>query len=68
MNRLILIAGSVVIFHLAALWALQTGLLRRAVQLVVPVQVLSEVITPPAPKPATPPPAAPAPPPKAPHN
>lgn len=66
MNRLLLIAGSVVIFHLAALWALQTGLLRRAVQLVVPVQVLSEVITPPAPRPATPPPAAPAPPPKAP--
>lgn len=65
MNRLLLVAASVVIFHLAALWALQSGLLRRVVQIVVPVQVLSEVITPPAPRPAALEPA-PLPPPKAP--
>lgn len=56
MNRLILIAVSVVVFHLAALWALHTGLLRRAAELVIPVQILSEIITPPAPRPAAPPP------------
>jgi protein TonB len=40
----------VVLFHIAALWALQTGLLRRAVEVIVPVQVLSEFIAPAVPK------------------
>ena len=49
LNRNIAIAGSVVLFHIAALWALQTGLLRRAVQIVIPVEILSEIVTPPPP-------------------
>src|SRR6187549_2574137 len=44
------IVGSVVLFHVAVLWALQSGLVRRAVELVVPVEILSQMITPPAPK------------------
>nr|WP_231402567.1 energy transducer TonB [Caenimonas aquaedulcis] len=32
------------------MWALQTGLLRRAVEVVVPVEMISELFTPPAPK------------------
>lgn len=58
MNRNVVIAGSVVVFHVAALWALQTGLLRRAVELVVPAQILSEFISPLAP-PQPPAPAQP---------
>ncbi|MEP6824001.1 MAG: TonB family protein [Ramlibacter sp.] len=50
-------AGSVVLFHVAALWALQTGLIRRAVEIVVPVAILSEMITPPVPKVEPPAPA-----------
>ena len=49
-RRNVAIATGVVAFHVAALWALQTGLLRRAVEVIVPVEVLSEIITPPAPK------------------
>lgn len=64
-RRNLAIAGGVVVFHVAALWALQTGLLRRAVEAVVPVQILTEFITPPAPKieepVPIPPPPAPAP-------
>lgn len=52
-----LIAGSVVLFHLGALWALQTGLLQRAVAAIVPVQLLSEFIEPPRPKVEPPPPS-----------
>lgn len=56
MNRNVIIASSVVIFHIAALWALQTGLLRRAVELVVPAEILVEFIEPPAPQAVPPPP------------
>lgn len=63
-RRNLAIAGGVVLLHVAALWALQTGLLRRAVEVIVPVQMLSEMITPPAPKPEPP---APQPQPKAPE-
>ena len=58
-RRNLAIAGGVVLLHVAALWALQTGLLRRAVEVVVPVQVFSEIITPPAPKVETPAPVQP---------
>nr|WP_240788708.1 energy transducer TonB [Ramlibacter henchirensis] len=65
------IATGVVLFHAAALWALQSGLLRRAVEVIVPVEVLAQIVEPPQPKidpPAPPPPRpqppAPAPPPK----
>ena len=49
MNRNVIIAISVVVFHVGALWALQNGLLQRAVELVVPAELLSEFIAPPAP-------------------
>lgn len=65
------VAGGVLLAHAAALWALQHGLLRQQPpEIVVPVQVLSEIIPaqpaepaapPPAPAPAPPPPAPPAP-------
>lgn len=61
MNRNVLIAGSVVVFHVAALWALQTGLLRRAVEIVVPAEIIAELIEPPQPK-VEPPPPTPKPP------
>ena len=38
MNRRLAIAASVVLFHMAALWAIQTGLLRRAVEVIVPAE------------------------------
>ena len=66
--RLIAIVSSVVLFHLAALWALHTGLLRRMVDVVVPVMLVSEATlpTPPAPPPpVVKPPEPPPPPPKA---
>ncbi|MDR6215077.1 energy transducer TonB [Paracidovorax wautersii] len=68
LSRNAVIAGSVVVLHVAALWALQSGLLRRAAEVIVPAEVLSEFIAPPAPpappppKPAPPPPPKPAPP------
>lgn len=55
-RRNLVIAGGVVAFHVAAIWALQTGLLRRAVEIVVPVAILSEIIEPPQPKVEPPPP------------
>lgn len=57
MNRNVTIALSVVVFHIAMLWALQTGLLRRAVEVIVPAEILSEFIEAPSPKVAPPPPA-----------
>lgn len=59
--RNVLIAGIVLLLHAAVLWALQAGLVRRAIELVVPVEILSQVVTPPAPK-VEPPPPAPKPP------
>lgn len=50
MDRRIPIVIAVIGFHVLGLWALQAGLLRRAVELVVPVSVLSEVIEPPQPQ------------------
>jgi protein TonB len=52
----LLIAGSVMLFHLGVLWALQTGLIQRAVAAIVPVQLLSEFIETPRPKVEPPPP------------
>ena len=53
-NRNVVIAGSVLLFHALAIWALQTGLLMRAVELVVPVEVIAQIMEPP--KPIVPPP------------
>ena len=50
LSRNAVIILSVVLFHAVALWALQTGLLRRAAEIVIPAQVLAEFITPPAPE------------------
>ncbi len=55
-NRHAIIAASVVLFHVAALWALQSGLLRRAVEVIVPAEVIAEFIEPPQPKVEPPPP------------
>lgn len=55
------IVGSVVLFHVAALWSLQSGLLRRVVEVVVPVQLLSEIMAPVVPPPAAVPPPPPKP-------
>ncbi len=62
-RRTALIAGSVLVFHGLAIWALQSGLLRRAVEVVVPVALLAEIIEP---TPVADPPPAPPPPPKTP--
>ncbi len=61
MNRRLLIAASVVLLHVGVLWALQSGLVRRAVEVIVPGEILSEFITPPAPPAAQPQTAPPAP-------
>ena len=58
-QRHTLVALAVVVFHVLAIWALQTGLLVRALQVMVPVQILSEFIDPP--KPVEPPPPTPPP-------
>ena len=55
LSRNAVIIGGVVLMHGAALWALQSGLLKRAVEVVVPAEILAEFIAPP------PPPALPAP-------
>jgi protein TonB len=56
-RRTVAVAATVIALHGLALWMLQSGLLHRATDLVVPVQVLSEVIEPPRPVPPPPPPA-----------
>ncbi len=50
MDRRLPIVIAVVGFHVLGLWALQVGLLHRAVELVVPVSVLSDMIEPPQPQ------------------
>jgi protein TonB len=55
-SRNTLIVGGVIAFHVAALWALQVGLLRRVVEVVVPAALISELITPAEPKVEPPPP------------
>lgn len=50
-NRNLVIGGSVVLFHAAAIWALQSGMLRSAAEVVVPVTILSAIVPAPAPEP-----------------
>lgn len=57
-HRIIVIAGSVLAFHALVIWALQSGLLMRAVEMVVPVEVLAQIIE--QPKAAVPPAVPPA--------
>lgn len=63
-SRSALIAGGVVLLHVGGIWALHTGLLRRAVEIVVPVEILSQIIEPPKPLKIEPPPPPPPPPPQ----
>ena len=59
-SRNAFIALSVVLLHVGFIYALYSGLLMRAVELVVPVAVISQFIEPPQPKPVqTPPPPPP---------
>ena len=60
-RRKLLVVASVLVFHIALLWLLQSGLLKTVVELVVPVQMQSEFIEPLAPKVVPPPPARPLP-------
>jgi len=48
MNRNITIVVSVLVLHAAALWALQTGLLRRMTEILVPPEILVEIMSAPA--------------------
>lgn len=50
MNRRLLIATSVVVLHVFVLWALQSGLMRRAIEVIIPGEILSDIISPPAPQ------------------
>ena len=61
LNRTVVVTLFVVAVHVVALWLLQTGMLRRAVELVVPAQVIAEFIEPPRPKDEPPPPPPPPP-------
>ena len=58
-HRIFVIAGAVLVFHVLAIWALQSGLLMRAVEMVVPVAVLAQIIEPPKPVETPPPPVIP---------
>ena len=60
-NRNAVIAGSVLVFHALAIWALQTGLIMRAVEVIVPVEVLAQIIDLPTPNVTPAPPAPPEP-------
>ncbi len=63
MNRNTSIVIGVVLLHMGALWALQTGLLRRVTELVMPAEILVEVMapSPPVAMPMATPPKAPTP-------
>ena len=61
--RTLAIVSSVVMFHIAALWAMHTGLLHRVVEVVVPVMAISQA-EPPPPPPKPPEPVKPPEPPK----
>ena len=59
-SRNAVIALAVVVLHVGFIWALQSGLLMRTAELIVPAEVLSQLIEPPAPKAEPAPPAPPA--------
>ena len=60
-SRNVRIAVSVLVFHLVFIWALQSGLILRAAEIIVPAEVLAQFVDPPAPKIAPVPPAPPIP-------
>ena len=59
-HRNTVIAAAVLLFHGLAIWALQSGLLMRAVEVVVPAEILAQIVDLPVPK-ATPAPKPPEP-------
>ena len=61
LNRNLVIAVSVIAFHVLVLWTMQNGLLRRAAEIVVPVELLTRIIEIEPPKVAPPPPPPPPP-------
>ncbi|MEO6291979.1 MAG: energy transducer TonB [Burkholderiaceae bacterium] len=60
-NRNAVIAASVLVFHALAIWALQAGLVMRAVEMIVPIEVLAQIIDLPTPKVTPAPPTPPEP-------
>ncbi|WP_296910809.1 energy transducer TonB [Polaromonas sp.] len=64
LNQNIVIATTVVVFHVAVLWALQNGLMRRTVEMVVSAEILTRIIEIEPPKVAAPPPQLPPQPPR----
>lgn len=58
-QRRLLIVAAVLGFHVAGLWALQSGLLHRAVAKMAPVLVMADLIDAPQPETTPPPPAPP---------
>jgi protein TonB len=62
-QRNLLVAGSVLLLHVGAVWALQSGLVRRAVESVVPETIMAVLIEPEPPQVITPPKPVEAPPP-----
>jgi protein TonB len=58
LSRNATIVSSVIALHVLVLWALQTGLLRRVAEAVVPAEILVEIMSPPA-APAAPKPVPP---------
>ena len=60
-SRNAVIGIAVVALHVGFIWALQSGLLLRAAELIVPAEVLAQFIEPPVPKVEPVPPAPPAP-------
>ena len=58
-HRTTVLIGGVVLLHVLALWALHTGLLKRATDWVIPVVMVSDVppmaVKPPPPPPPSPP-------------
>jgi len=61
LSRNAAIAMAVVVLHAGLIWALQSGLLLRTAQLIVPAEVLAQFIEPPQPRPEPAPPAPPVP-------
>ncbi len=62
LSRNAAIVLAVLVLHVLFIWALQSGLLMRAAEIIVPAEVLSQFIEPPAPKADPVPPVTPTPP------
>ncbi len=61
-SKRLAVVGTVIGLHVVGLWAMQSGLIARVVEIVVPVQVMAEMIEAPQPEiPPAPPPPAPKP-------